>query len=125
MDNITLKKKLSSYVSEKGYVRGVTDDVLYEILMAWEQWTGSGKEFFRSLGLTAAQMGPLLGKAKKLKRDGHFGTAEFRQVKIEGQSDGPAIVTDPCRGVEVVWSNGRIIRFAEVDMLVDFLKKSA
>jgi len=126
LDNVTLKKKLSVYVSDKGYVKGVTDDVLWEILVGWEQWTGSSREFYRSLGLTAAQMSPLLGKAKKLKREGRFGEGEFKAVKIEGQMDVPvAAATEPCLGVEVLWGNGRVIRFAEVDMLVDFLKKSA
>jgi hypothetical protein len=127
MDNITLKKKLSAYVSDKGYVRGVTEEVLYEILMAWEQWTGSSKDFFRSLDLTASQMGPLLGKAKKLKRDGHFGTSEFRQVKVDLPTSDPGVSLSggPCAAVEIVWTNGQVIRFSGVDYLMDFLKKSA
>ena len=39
MDLITLKKKLSTYTSAKGYIKNVSDDVLYEILTEWENWT--------------------------------------------------------------------------------------
>jgi hypothetical protein len=124
MDNITLKKKLSAFISDKGYVKGVTDDILFEFLIAWEQSTGSSKEFFRSLGLTPSQAGPLLGKAKKLKREGRFGEGEFKQASVEM----PAIAVDansPCAAVEIVWTNGQVIRFSGVDYLMDFLKKSA
>ncbi len=122
MDNVTLKKKLSSYKSDKGYVKNVSDDVLYEVLVAWENWTGPSSEFYRSLGFTFRQMAGLIGKAKKLKREGRFGEGEFKAVKMEPP---PEIDVQPCAGVEIVWTNGRIIRFSEVDLLLDFLKKSA
>ena len=124
MDNTVLKKKLSAFVSDKGYVKGIPDDALYEILVAWEQWTGSAKEFYRSLGLTSSQVGPLLGKAKKLKREGRFGEGEFKAVKIDSVTTLP-FDQGPCAGAEIVWTNGRVIRFSQIDLLLDFLKKSA
>ncbi len=126
MDPITLKKKLSTYVSDKGYLKNVSEDVLYELLVAWENWTGSSKEFYRSLGFTQNQMAWAIGKAKKLKRQGHFGEGEFKQVKLEGDSPASGGAESvPCVGVEIVWANGRVIRFAQVDQLIDFLKKVA
>lgn len=124
MDNITLKKKLSSYVSDGGYLKNVSDELLYEILIAWENWTGSSAEFYRSLGFSFRQMASVIGKAKKLKREGHFGEGEFKQIKIEAvpveqQAAGP------CAQIEVVCLDGRIIRFAELNVLIDFLKKVA
>ena len=47
MDLVTLKKKLSTYESDKGYLKNVSDDVLYEVLVAWENWTGPTKDFYR------------------------------------------------------------------------------
>ena len=124
MDHVSLHKKLSTFVSDKGYFRNVSNDVLYEVLTAWENWTGTSKEFYRSLGFSFRQMAGLIGKAKKLKREGHFGEAEFKAVRIEGQTtavaDGGA-----CAVVEIVWNNGQVIRFSGVDYLLDFLKKSA
>lgn len=124
MDLVTLKKKLSTFVSAKGYFTNISDDVLYEVLISWENWSGSSKEFYRGLGYSRQQMAGIIGKAKKLKREGYFGAGEFKQVSVEGdvaQSSGAT----PCIGAEIVWTNGRTIRFAQVDMLVEFLKKAA
>ena len=62
MDNVTLKKKLSTYESDKGYLKGVSDDILYEVLVAWENWTGSSSDFYRSLGF---RFGRWLGSSAK------------------------------------------------------------
>ncbi len=126
MDPVTLKKKLSTYVSDKGYLKNVGEEALYELLVAWENWSGPSRDFYRSLGFTQRQMAWAIGKAKKMKRQGHFGEGEFKQVKIEGESPvaggGEGM---PCASVEIVWTNGRVIRFAQVDLLIDFLKKVA
>jgi hypothetical protein len=126
MDNVTLKKKLSTYESDKGYLKNVSDDILYEVLVAWENWTGPSADFYRSLGFTHSQMAGIIGKAKKLKRDGHFGSAEFKQVKVDVAPDAQTFASNGASAaVEVVWKNGQLIRFANVDMLLDFLKRSA
>lgn len=70
MDNVTLRKKLSSYLTSGVYLKHVGDDVLYELLVSWENWTGTSKEFYRSLGFTHKQMAGLVCKAKRLKREG-------------------------------------------------------
>jgi len=71
-------------------------------------------------------MASVIGKAKKLKREGHFGTSEFRQVKVDlPQDHGISLSGGPCAAVEIVWTNGQVIRFSGVDYLMDFLKKSA
>ena len=31
----------------------------------------------------------------------------------------------PCLGIEMIWENGKLIRFQQVEQLVDFLKKVA
>jgi hypothetical protein len=123
MDNITLKKKLSSYVSDKGYLKNVSDDVLYEVLLAWENWTGSSKEFYRTLGFSHRQMASVIGKAKKMKREGAFGEGEFKEIKFDSVST-DASAANPCAAAEVTWS-GKVIRFSGVDLLVDFLKKAS
>lgn len=126
MDNVTLKKKLSTYESDKGYLKNVSDDVLYEVLVAWENWSGPSADFYRSLGFSHSQMAGIIGKAKRLKREGHFGTSEFRQVKLDlPPESGVSLNGGPCAAVEIVWTNGQVIRFSGVDYLLDFLKKSA
>lgn len=125
MDNVTLRKKLSTYLSDKGQLRNLSSEVLYEVLVSWENWTGPSKDFYRSLGFTQRQMAGLIGKAKKLKREGHFGEGEFKAVSVEGLAASGGTDHGPCPGAEIVWTNGRVIRFSQVDLLLDFLKKSA
>lgn len=123
MDTTTLKKKLSTYKTDKGYLKNVGDDVLYEILVAWENWTGPSAEFYRSLGFTYTQMAGLIGRAKKMKREGNFGSGEFKQVHVE-VATANASENLPCTGIEVVWNGDRVIRFQEVDRLIEFLRKA-
>ena len=123
MDNSNLKKKLSVYVSDKGYLRNVSDELLYEVLTSWENWEGSGVEFYRTLGFTASQIGPLLGKAKKFKRQGQFGDMGFKAITVEETS--PSRSHSPCGAIEIVWKDGQLIRFAEVSVALDFLKKAS
>ena len=124
MDNVTLKKKLSTYLSDKGQLRNLNEEILYEVLVAWENWSGPSPEFYRSLGFSYKQLAGLIGKAKKLKREGYFGSSEFKQVKVE-QPSADSVDASPCLGAEVVWPGGRIIRFQSVEMLLEFLKKAA
>lgn len=125
MDINILKKKLSTYLSPKGRLLNLGDDMLFEVVTAWENWSGTSAEFYRSIGFSKQQLASLLGKAKKLKREGRFGTGEFKAVTIEGPVPVSSGDTGPCAGAEIVWTNGRVIRFSQVDLLLDFLKKSA
>jgi hypothetical protein len=124
MDLSVLAKKISSYRSPKGQVRNLPNELLGEILHAWEQWTGSGVGFYSAIGVNQKKMAKLMGKAKQLKRDGAFDGLNFTEVVLD-QESGQVMELPPCSGVELVWEGGRIIRFSRVDMLLDFLKKAA
>ena len=112
-----MKKKVSTYKSEKGRVRITDDSLLLEILSEWEMWTGPADGFYKAIGVSANGMGSIIGRAKKLRRDG-FPAQEFKEIKI---ADGGPL--GPCQGIEIAWENGKLIRFQQVDQLVDFLKK--
>ncbi len=124
MDLEVLKKKISTFRGEGGRVRITNEELLLEILTAWEQWPGAVKGFYSAIGVSAKGMASIIGKAKKLKREGHFAAEDFKEIKLaqgsEAGSFGP-----PCSGIEMLWENGRLIRFNEVSQLVDFLKKVA
>ena len=124
MENGILKKKLSTFRTPKGKLTRVSDDILVEVLQTWEQWPGTSSDMAKDLGLTMRQLVILVEKAKRLIRDGGYALSEFKEVKIESDS-GQIIEAVPCSGVELVWNNGRIIRFSQVDLLLDFLKKAA
>jgi hypothetical protein len=68
MDLEILKKKISTFRTDGGQVRGVSDELLLEMLHAWEQWVGPAQDFSRAIGLNRKAIPKLIGKAKKLKR---------------------------------------------------------
>ena len=116
-----LKKKLNSFRGEGGRIRNVSDDLLLEVLAAWENWTGSAREFYKSIGSSQRGMASMIGKAKRLKREG--GAIPFQEMAIEGitNTDNSApVICD----IEVQ-DGDKIIRFGKVDLLVEYLKKVA
>jgi len=126
MEMEILKKKISTYRGEGGRLTKVSDELIMEILTAWEQWAGPMSGFYSAIGVSQKKMAKILGKGKKLKREGRVVTpSEFTEVTSEllGVSGSSGVITG-C-GIEVSWENGRIIRFPDVDKLIDFLKKAA
>jgi len=124
MDLEVLKKKISTFRGDGGRVRITEDDLLMEILRAWEQWTGPTSGFYTSIGVSQKGMASIIGKAKKLRREGHFPAEDFKEIKVDSPSSNTNFSGGPC-GIEMSWDNGKVIRFSEVSQLVDFLKKVA
>lgn len=125
MDLTVLTKKISSYRTPKGQIRNLPNELLAEILHAWEQWTGPSAAFYKQLGVDFRKMGSLMGKAKQLKRDGAFDGLNFTEVIVEGsESQILSPVVGGC-GIELVWDNNKVIRFGTPELLVEFLKKAA
>jgi hypothetical protein len=122
MDLTVLRKKISTFKGDGGRLRNVSDDVLYELLLAWENWTGSGKQFYSELGVSQRKMAKLIGRAKKLKREGHFPTDEFKEVTVENAS----IIDFPGQtgNIELIWDQ-KVIKFSTVDILLEFLQKAS
>ena len=126
MDLEVLKKRISSYRTPSGRITRLPDELLCEILVAWEQWTGAASGFYTAIGADHRKMASLIGRAKKLKREGHFPEDSFKEIKVqESPSDLTSLTSGPCNGVEILWDNGKLIRFPHVDYLIDFLKKVA
>lgn len=121
MDNAILKKRLSTFRTKTGRLNRVNDDLLIDILRAWESWTGSAKDFHGELGITKTQLGGLMGKAKKLNRDGVIALGDFKEIKVIESPSGELTTN----GIELSWEQGKVIRFSQVDQLVEFLKKVA
>lgn len=124
MDLTVLTKKISSYRTPKGRITNLPNELLAEILHAWEQWGGAPASFYKTLGVDFRKMASIMSKAKQLKRDGAFDGLNFTEVVLD-QESGQVMELPPCSGVELVWEGGRIIRFSRVEMLLDFLKKAA
>lgn len=120
MDNTVLRKKLNTYKSPKGVLKGMSSDVILDVLQAWQNWPGPTAELYRDLGLSKGQMSALIRAGKKLVKNGAVVEGEFKEVKVESTS----VSDDRCNApITMKWERGRIIRFSQVDQLVDFLKK--
>lgn len=120
MDLMILKKRLSTFLTDKGRLKNVSDELLLDILRAWESWTGKAKEFYGGLGVSKQSMSNMIRKAKRLSRDG--AGSEFKEMNIESILGLPP---GGSNGIEVTWEHGKVIRFPSVDHLIDFLKKVA
>jgi hypothetical protein len=123
MDLEILKKKISTFRGDGGLVRHVSDEVLMEILKAWEEWTGPAKGFASAIGMNRNSLPKLIGKAKKLKREGHFPVEDFKEIRIEQIPPDGDYLGGVCK-IELTWDGKQVIRFGMVDQLIDFLKKS-
>lgn len=119
MDLTVLKKRISTFRSDGGKLRNVNDELLMELLTAWEQWTGPAKGFYLAIGVDPRKMAAMIGKAKKLKREGHFPVEDFKEIKVESSNVVP-FSCGPCV-IEMSWDSGKLIRFSQVEQLVDFL----
>ena len=124
MELEVLKKKISSYRTEGGYIKKVSEELMIEILLAWEQWTGPANGFYSALGVNKKSLAKLIGNAKKLRREG-FPMEGFKEIKLQSASSSAEFTSGPCVGIEMAWDSGKLIKFSQVDQLVDFLKKVA
>jgi hypothetical protein len=116
-----LKKKISSYRTEGGRLTKVSDELLGEILAAWEKWTGPGAGFYSAIGVDHRKMAGFLGRAKRLKREGKFSEDLFQEIRIDVAG---STMKSGCEAIEVV-VEGKVIRFPRVDLLIEYLKKAA
>ena len=123
MDLNVLKKRISSYRTDGGHLRDVSDDVVLEILSAWEQWTGPASGFYRAIDVDFRKVGSLIKKGKKLKREGHSANADF--IEITPSEVTPPSGSDFDSRIELALEKGKLLRFSQVDTLMEFLKKSA
>jgi hypothetical protein len=120
-----LKKRLNTFKSEGGRLRKVSDELLIDVLRAYEGWTGTYDEFSRELGIHRNALRRLLGVAKEVCQNGHHPeSSEFREVKVDMTSSVSA-GGDPCGFIELSWDQGKVIRFPEVSQLILFLKQVA
>ena len=116
-----LRKKLSTFKTTNGKTRGVSDDLLLELLSAWENWMGTAKSFYQGVGISSKGMASMIGKAKRLRREGV--SIPFEEIRVEGITDTSTPSPLVC-DIEVQDKN-KIIRFKKVDHLIEYLKKAA
>lgn len=122
MENAILKKRLNTFRTQGGHLRRVSDELVVDLLRAYELWPGTAAEFYRDLALSKQQLAVLMKKGKRLCREGqHPESGEFKEIALAAIPHGAV----PCQAIELCWEQGKLIRFPAVEQLVEFLKKAA
>jgi hypothetical protein len=123
MENEILRKRFNTFKTEGGHLKNVSDDLLVDFLRSYEKWTGKAAEFYRGIGLSKTQFMVLMKKAKKLCQQGHHPeSGEFKEIALDIVGGATAMAG---QGIELAWEQGKVIRFPQVEQLIDFLKKVA
>lgn len=127
METGILKKKLSTFKSSKGTLSNVSNDLLLEVLKSWEEWPNSRVSFYTAIGVSYRQMAKLIGKAKKLKREGKVINENFSEIKLDAENNeiDSKVNLKNVKEVPIIlnWDRRKTIRFYNVNHLIEFLKK--
>lgn len=131
MDMVILKKKIDGYRDSAGSIKNVPPELLLELRQTWENYTGSPEQFRSELGVRMGTLRKLLVESKKLNHviasAGAVGLAVEGEAAVgapdQPQSNGNAISGS---ALELAFDHGsKVIRFPSVDLLIDFMRKSA
>ena len=129
MELTILKKKIDGFRAPNGSIQKVSPEVLWELRQAWEHFTGPADEFRRELGVKQGTLRNLLVESKKLNHmlasasglDLGSGSPGGEQA---GGSSEP--LSSSGGSLELIYDRGeKVIRFPNVDTLIDFLKRAA
>ena len=130
MDMSILKKKIDGYRDSAGSIKNVPAELLLELRQTWEHYIGSPDQFRSELGIRAGTLRNLLIASKKLN---HVLSSAGAVGLAVGSDDGGGIAVSHSEGnatsnnsLELTFDNGsKVIRFPNVDLLIDFMRKIA
>lgn len=121
METAVIRKRLSTFKSAKGTFHKVSNEVVMEVLRGWEAWPGNAAQYYREIGVSKTQLAVIIGKAKRLVKSGAVTESEFKEIGVSlPGAVGPGL---DGLGMELRLEGERLIRFSQVDHLVDFLRK--
>lgn len=121
-DNLILKKRLNTCRTSTGRLSQIPDDLIIDIVRAWERWPSTAKSFYTSLGIKKQQMGSIIKKGKRLFKEGKEKLGPFTPIQTEQAPTPPADNKVP---IILNWDKKKSIRFYQINHLVEFLKKCA
>ena len=131
MDLMILKKKIDGYRATNGSIKNVPPELLLELRQTWEHYTGSSEQFRSELGVKTGTLRNLLIESKKLNHVIASVGAVGLAVESGSESSQERPVQSDRNGVpedmlELVFDQGtKVIRFPSVDLLIEFMRKSA
>ena len=130
MELMILKKKIDGYRAGNGSIKNLPPEILLELRHTWEHYTGSPEQFRSELGVKTGTLRNLLVESKKLNHvlasAGAVGLMAVDQESSASIVEQVSESMQPSGGLELVYEQGaKVIRFPSVDLLVDFIRKSA
>ena len=120
--NLILKKRLNTFKNAKGSLYGISDDLIIELVQAWERWPDTAKSFYQSIGIKKEQMGFIIKKGKRLFKEGKEKLGPF--VPLESNNSHSSLSNQKVP-IILNWDKKKTIRFYQVEHLIEFLKKCA
>ena len=128
---LILKKRIDGYRDSGGSIKNVPPEILLELRQTWEHYTGSSEQFRSELGVKIGTLRKLLIESKKLNHV--IASAGAIGLAIEGGGEGDTPEQSHSDGneasrntLELCFDNGtKVIRFPSVDLLIDFMRRSA
>jgi hypothetical protein len=125
---LILKKKIDGYRDSAGSIKSVPPELLLELRQTWEHYIGSPDQFRSELGVRAGTLRNLLKESKKLNHV--IASVGAVGLAIEGGSpeQQPNSEGNGASGhtLELTFDHGsKVIRFSSVDLLIEFMRKSA
>jgi len=118
-ENTILKKRLNTFKNAKGALYGLPDDLIIDLVRAWERWPGTAKSFYQGIGIKKQQMGFIIKKGKRLFKEGKEQLGQFTPVEVKPPT------CDQKAPIILNWDKTKTIQFYQVGHLVEFLKKAA
>lgn len=125
MDLTILKRKIDGFRAGNGTIKNISPEVLWELRQAWESFPGPIEQFRSELGMKVGTLRNLLVESKKLNPVfANGGGVELGQPENEAAGEQP--ITKPGKMLELVFDSGhKVIRFPDVDTLIDFLRRAS
>jgi hypothetical protein len=132
VDILILRKKIDGYRDSGGSIKNVPPELLLELRQTWEHYTGSLDQFRSELGVRAGTLRNLLKESKKLNHV--IASVGAVGLAVEGVSEAGATEQQAhsegnvasCHTLELTFDHGsKVIRFPSVDLLIEFMRKSA
>ena len=120
-ENLILKKRLKTCRSAKGTLSRIPNDLVIDVVRAWERWPGTAKSFYQSLGIKKQQLGTIIKKGKKLFLESGEQLGPFTPVEVQPASP----EKDKKIPIILNWDKKNIIKFYQVSHLVEFLKQAS
>ncbi len=126
MDLIILKKKIDGFRSGNGQLQNVPPELLLELRQSWENFRGPAEEFRRELGMKIGTLRKLLIDSKKLNHVLASSEAVDLSEMVEQPPGSAEKSVNTLKALELVYDGGsKVIRFPDIEMLLEFLKRAS